>query len=192
MAVFLDVVAFVNELKKTVLYKIQTQTSDDLCSNKVIGFDYGTYKIGVAISDEGRNIAFPKKILINKQHSDVNFSANVLLKTCIEYSSKMIVIGLPRNRNGELTTMCHQIILIAHALDKLFVAQQQHAAILLFDERFSTKSINAVHHTRLGSTALLSKHQRRTNAQRQAIQLDDARAACIILNDVIKIINQHI
>ena len=32
---------------------------------KILGIDYGTKRIGIAISDEGSKLAFPREIILN-------------------------------------------------------------------------------------------------------------------------------
>ena len=35
---------------------------------KILGIDYGTKRVGIALSDEGGNLAFPRIVLTNDTH----------------------------------------------------------------------------------------------------------------------------
>ena len=74
----------------------------------VVAIDYGTRKLGFAISDDDRRVAFPKDVLIgNWRDFDNVFSA------IGEYVSKFnvcgIVLGWPKKMDGTLHINCQNI-----------------------------------------------------------------------------------
>ena len=196
MAVFFDVVAFGNEIKKSadnsVLYQSLTEKPSVECSRvglknhyskKIICFDYGTYKVGVAISDDDRNFAFPKEVIADKTNRDIKMVAEKIFLICKKYQSNVVVFGLPKNLQGATTERCDKIISIAKTLNDKFENSGEKITILLFDERFSTKATNAVMHTRLGV-----KNYTKTSRKNQTSGFDDAKSASVILHDVLQMI----
>lgn len=65
---------------------------------KYLGLDYGSKKIGVAISDEMGMLAFPLKIILNK---DKEKSLQEILNIIEENKIQDIVIGESTNQKGE-------------------------------------------------------------------------------------------
>lgn len=65
---------------------------------KYLGIDYGSRRIGLALSDEERKLAFPYKILENKNDSYVAEELTGVIKK--ELVSE-IVVGLPLSFSGE-------------------------------------------------------------------------------------------
>lgn len=71
---------------------------------KILGIDYGTKRIGIAITDEGGRLAFPKEILIND--SDTLKKMERILK---EENIKEIVIGESVDFSGKLNALSARI-----------------------------------------------------------------------------------
>lgn len=63
---------------------------------RVLGLDYGTKKIGIALSDEGKKLAFPKTV---HPHSWEHFS-NFLRDLVARENVDEIVVGLPTMLDG--------------------------------------------------------------------------------------------
>lgn len=66
---------------------------------KYLGIDYGDKRIGIAVSDSGGRIAFPKKVIFNR-------GPNIYtqIKTIIEEeNASKIVIGIPLAFDGKET-----------------------------------------------------------------------------------------
>ena len=62
-----------------------------------LGIDYGAKRIGIAVSDQGGKIAFPKKVIFNRGNKRVMEEIGALLK---EESISKIIIGLPISLDG--------------------------------------------------------------------------------------------
>ena len=141
----------------------------------LVAVDYGTRKLGFSVSDDGRQVAFPKDVLIgNWRDFDTVFSA------ISEYISKFnvcgIVLGWPKKMDGTLHENCEIILKIAEKLAKEF-------PVLLADERFTTQATYAVE--RFERQKFGSKNKTKLKEKN-----DDARAAAIILNDVLDDLNR--
>ena len=172
MSVFFDAFEFskclLNRFSKNSGYPVNE------FNGKIVGFDYGTHKIGVSISDAEYNFAFPKTVLIGEWR-DIDNACKEIIKYCNDNHILFVVFGYPIKNNGELNENCNRILQIANFLDK------KGFEILLFDERFSTKA----------SVAVFNYEKRRNNKKNiLENKYDDAGAASIILQDVLKILNQ--
>lgn len=96
---------------------------------RILGFDVGTKRIGVAISDETETIATGIKYIEN--------DANVLTeveKFIKEFSPHTIVVGNPINMDGTINANNKFIAEFLKQLKKIFDEKK----IVLWDERLST------------------------------------------------------
>jgi len=66
--------------------------------SRILGIDYGEKRVGVAVSDEAAEFAFPLEVLVN----DKNIFEK-LKKICQEKEIKEIVLGLPLDFQGRPT-----------------------------------------------------------------------------------------
>ena len=80
---------------------------------KYLGIDYGLKNVGIAISDEGGEMAFPKVVLDN----DENLFSKIK-QICEEEKVGGIVIGESLNFKGELNPIMKQIISFKEKLEK--------------------------------------------------------------------------
>ncbi len=79
---------------------------------KYIGIDYGTKRVGVALSDDNGKIAFPKEILEN----DYKLLEN-LKKIILENSVAKIVIGESKNFKMEDNAIMGEILDLKKVLE---------------------------------------------------------------------------
>ena len=82
---------------------------------RFIGIDYGTKRIGIAISDENGTIAFPKEILANGQ--DTFGRLGILIK---EENIKEIVVGESVDFSGKLNALSGRIEVFILELQERF------------------------------------------------------------------------
>jgi putative holliday junction resolvase len=80
---------------------------------KLLGIDYGEKRVGIATSDEGGILAFPKEILDN----DKNLVAKIK-KICEEEKIEKIVLGESVNDKGELNKIMEKITHFKEELEK--------------------------------------------------------------------------
>ncbi|OGZ51311.1 MAG: hypothetical protein A3F26_02195 [Candidatus Ryanbacteria bacterium RIFCSPHIGHO2_12_FULL_47_12b] len=101
--------------------------------NRVLGIDYGTSRIGLALSDERGKIAFPHKVIIVRKKL-IGEIIKKLREICIKESVSEIVVGLPRGLSGmQDTEMTKSVREFADALAAL------HLPVHLEEEFLSTK-----------------------------------------------------
>lgn len=103
---------------------------------RIIGFDYGDSRIGVAVSDLLGLTAQSVGLIAEK-----NFEKQVLkvLEYCDEYKAEKIVLGMPKNMNGTIGERGEKTQLFADALRK-----KTSVPIIFWDERLTT---SAAHRT---------------------------------------------
>lgn len=135
----------------------------------LISIDYGSKKIGIAISNQERNIAMPLNIITEANKKAIIAS---LLEKIEQYKACGIVIGLPIDMSGIQTEQTAIVIKFAEELTKSI-----NLPIYLQDERLTTKAANNF----LKSFGI--KRKERNNN-------DDAVAASMILETVLNSINK--
>lgn len=87
-------------------------------SGKFLGIDYGTKRIGVAISDENGTLAFPKEIILNDANTFNRF-AEIIEKENIGE----IVVGESMDFSGKLNALSARIEVFILELKEKFSAQ---------------------------------------------------------------------
>ncbi len=96
---------------------------------RILGIDYGSKKIGLAISDETQTIAMPLKVIDSNE--DAVDAINTIVK---ENNVKRIVIGLPITLSG---TKGKRALETEEFIDKL--KNVLDIEIVEWDERLSTR-----------------------------------------------------
>ena len=131
-----------------------------LSEGALIGLDYGTRTIGIAVSDEGRRIASPLRTI---RRTKFKPDAEALLTVARTYAAAGFVLGLPINMDGTLGPRVQSTRDFARNMVKL-----TELPFVAWDERWSTVAANR---------ALLEADTSRAK-RREAI---DKVAAAIIL-----------
>lgn len=95
-------------------------------SGAAMGIDIGSKKIGLAITDPGRMVASPYKV--------IGYDVDQIISIIKEKSVIAIVAGLPLNMDGTEGSQCEFVkITIMQILAKIDIP------VLLIDERLTTK-----------------------------------------------------
>lgn len=81
--------------------------------SKVMGIDYGTKRVGIALSDEEKSVAFPKEVLVNSE----NLLAQID-EIIIEEGIDLIVLGESKNSQGEDNIVMKEIRNFKDKLEK--------------------------------------------------------------------------
>ncbi len=71
-----------------------------MCGMKYLGIDFGEVRIGLALSDSGGRMAFPKNILLNRGNARL---AEQMKKLISEEHISKIIVGLPLSLDGKET-----------------------------------------------------------------------------------------
>ncbi len=96
---------------------------------RILSLDPGSARIGVAVSDRNRTVAFPRSfIAVNGQELDV------LEGVIAEEEATMVVIGLPTSLSGAEGAAAKAATALASRLAEKFPSLE----ILMVDERFTT------------------------------------------------------
>jgi len=124
-----------------------------------MGIDYGTKRIGIALSDEGGMMAFPDRVILN---IGIGASAKEILSMCKEKKVGMVVLGESRNFKGEENIVMGDIKKIKEILEKEILVVYQ-------NEMFSSAEAARPYRTHKGIR------------ERGENKMLDASAAAIIL-----------
>ena len=130
---------------------------------RIIGLDYGTKTVGVAVSDALMITAQPLETIERKSANKLRQTLARIESIIEEYQAERIVLGYPKNMNntlGERAEACKDFA------DKL--ERRTGIPVVMWDERLSTVSAEHV---------LIESGVRREN--RKAVI--DKIAACVIL-----------
>ena len=98
---------------------------------RILGVDYGDTRIGLAISDPMKSIAFPYKTVNNKS---LEYLIDFFKKLILDKEIDCLVIGLPIGLNGKDTDQTKKVRIFADALKVLNVS------IYFQDERLTSVS----------------------------------------------------
>ncbi len=130
-------------------------------TGRVLGVDWGSNRIGVAITDETQLLATPLAVL--RYHTGKRLPLGLFLTLVETELPAGLVVGLPLDDTGQLGDSARK----ARAMGELF-AERSGLAIEWLDESFTTAEVNQ----RLKS---------RNVAPRQRRDVVDALAAAVLL-----------
>jgi putative Holliday junction resolvase len=97
---------------------------------RIMGIDYGTARIGVALSDELQMLAHPTETIVLKKVADPVARIAALVA---ERNVELIVVGLPRHMNGSVGASAEEAAGFAEKLKK-----KAGCPVRTWDERLST------------------------------------------------------
>lgn len=100
--------------------------------SRIVGIDYGTKRVGLAVSDDRKILALPFKCI--EAGKNLNITASNILEALKAYPSiERFVLGHPLRLNGQESPMgaCTQKLL-------LLLQEMQQAPVILWDERLSS------------------------------------------------------
>lgn len=114
-----------------------TQKLDEFASairsGRLVGIDPGSTLIGIALSDDTRQIASPHSVI---KRSKWSADAKAIEAVVNEFSAAGLVIGYPINMDGTQGARCQSVRQMAKNLYALHPIP-----ILLWDERLSTSAV---------------------------------------------------
>ncbi len=129
---------------------------------KYLGIDYGTKRIGVAVSDESGGFAFPKTIILTG-----NKALSEIVDLVISEKVDKIVVGNSLDLAGARNVIMEDVDVFTEELHKL-----TGIPVVLSDERFSSSAVKAFD----WSKPVATPHR----SGKKADPIDD-RAAAIML-----------
>ncbi len=205
MSIHYNIKSFIGNIKTKQQSNIDSCCNDNDGNNnsntnsivrkRILSVDYGTRKIGFAVSDEERKIAFPKEVALGTWN-DQTTTTNLIISRIDKYKSIALVIGYPRKLDNSLHNNCVIIDKIVSKIEETLEDKSIDFPILLFDERYTTALANSVYKTEMihdrnrktKASRYQTSRQNKYNKNKNSNQ-DDARAACVILNDVLTLLN---
>ncbi len=99
---------------------------------RILGIDYGSRRIGLALSDETETVATPLRVI---QYTDEFAALSSIAEAVRESSAALIVMGMPLNMNGTRGPAAERVdAFVAKLKERVGVP------IRLWDERMSTVS----------------------------------------------------
>ena len=140
---------------------------------RLMGLDFGSKTIGVAISDPLNVIASPLETIVREKENGLRSSFRRIAALAAEYEVGRIVIGLPLNMDDSRGERAIKTEAFAGELARRLEAEGLDVPVELWDERLSTVSADEI----LEETRV--EHSRRK-------QYIDRIAAAIILEDYMK------
>lgn len=106
---------------------------------RIIGLDYGTKTVGVAISDEMRLIAQPLVTIERKQANKLRQTYAAIEKIILEQNVELIVLGYPKNMNNTEGERVEDTKEFKSALER-----RTGLPVVLVDERLTTAQANRI------------------------------------------------
>jgi putative holliday junction resolvase len=142
---------------------------------RFLGIDYGTKRIGLAVSDENGTLAFPKEIVLNNAKT-LEHLAEILKKENIAE----IVIGESVDFSGRLNALSARIEVFILELEEEF-------KLPIHKQKEFLTSVEA---RRYGSSKELSPSQAHSKVKQIKSGRVDAKAAALILQRYLDKINR--
>ncbi len=143
-------------------------TADELpLSGRLVGFDLGEVRVGVAVTDPSQIIASPAET-IDVPRGAVGPLVDALVEACRRHEASGVVVGHPRRLDGREGEAARRAREVAGTL-----AARTELPVALWDERFTTVEAERV---LLGAD--LSRAQRRETV--------DGVAASVLLQAVVE------
>jgi len=106
---------------------------------RVIGLDYGTKTVGVAISDETKLIAQPLVTIERKQANKLRQTYAAIEKIIVDQQVELIVLGHPKNMNNTEGERVEATKEFKEALER-----RTGLEVVLVDERLTTVEANRI------------------------------------------------
>lgn len=155
-------------MRSIIMYNETTKKLDYSQMEKkgrILAVDFGTKRIGLAISDENADIAQPFSVIKREGNKkDIEKIANIVQ----QYNICLIVVGVPYGDGGKLTKMGEK----AHFFGELLKSS------LNIDVAYVDETMTSF----IAEEALISSGMRREKRK----SVIDKVAACIILQDFLK------
>lgn len=106
----------------------------------ILGIDYGTKRIGIALGDSKAKMAFPFGVVENKNKKYV---FDKIREICTKEGIKKIIVGLPVSLKGEKGGKKYDEV-IKFVNDLKEACREEDKEIITEDERFTTKMVESM------------------------------------------------
>ena len=106
---------------------------------RILGLDFGSKTVGVAVSDPLGLTAQGVEIIARKQENKLRQTLARIEELVAEYKVEKIVLGLPKNMNNTLGDRAEKTMEFKETLER-----RTGLEVVMWDERLSTVSANRV------------------------------------------------
>ena len=106
---------------------------------RIIGLDYGSKTVGVAVSDALGFTAQPVETIVRKEENKLRKTLARIQEIAQEYGAEQIVLGLPKMMNNTLGDRAEKTMEFKEMVEK-----RTGLPVILWDERLTTQSAEAV------------------------------------------------
>ena len=96
----------------------------------IIGIDFGQQRIGVAVSDSGKKIAFPLDVIHRENKS---YGLKKLKRLLNDREIDSFVVGVPYRENGDLGAESLEVLEYIESLKEYF-----QVSVVTWDERYTS------------------------------------------------------
>ena len=133
----------------------------------MIGIDFGSKRIGIAIGDTEIGLAVPQDVYINKS---IESSADYIVRKAIDTRAEAIVIGIPYSMSGKVGPQADLVIAFIEIL-----RTRTDLPVELVDERLSTTVVH-----KIAKQQLSKDRGRKRKISIKTDELDSSAAAVIL------------
>lgn len=106
---------------------------------RVMGLDYGSKTVGVALSDPLGWTAQPLETIVRKEENKLRKTLARIEALVKEYGVETIVLGLPKNMNGSIGERAEKTLEF-----KVMLERRVGVPIIMWDERLTTVSAEEI------------------------------------------------
>lgn len=84
--------------------------------SKILGIDFGSVRVGLAVSNDDQTIAFPRAVIESSEEVFIPYIKSILEEDNISH----VVIGLPLSFEGEDTKITGKVRVFAETIEEKF------------------------------------------------------------------------
>ncbi len=106
---------------------------------RIIGLDYGSKTVGVAVSDALGWTAQPVETIVRKEENKLRKTLARIQEIAQEYGAERIVLGFPKMMNNTLGDRAEKTMEFKEMVEK-----RTGLPVVLWDERLTTRSAESV------------------------------------------------
>lgn len=104
---------------------------------RILGLDYGSRTVGVAVSDPLGITAQPVEIIRRKEENKLRRTLARIEELAGEYQAELFVLGLPKNMNSTLGERAEKSLEFGRMLER-----RTGLPVVMWDERLTTVAAN--------------------------------------------------
>ncbi len=101
---------------------------------RILGLDYGSRTVGIAISDETGSIAFPVETVVRDDEIALKQTVRRIRQLADENGVHTVVLGYPKNMDNSLGERAEKTLAFKKRLER----DLYQVEVILWDERLST------------------------------------------------------